>query len=71
MAYHAYEARQPNERKILCKCPMCWKLHNKVLNWIGRGMPRIYCTDCLDYLCNGLESEDIIIKNFKRRSLNA
>ena len=32
--------------KTECICPRCRKLHIKKLNWIGRGIPRKFCTDC-------------------------
>ena len=38
--------------KCVCKCPKCGNLHDKYLFWSGRGMPRIYCTECFVFLEN-------------------
>lgn len=30
----------------MCKCPKCGECHENFLRWTGRGMPRIYCSNC-------------------------
>lgn len=39
-----------SKTKTVCKCPLCGKLHKKLINWVGRGIPRIYCENCLTRL---------------------
>ena len=34
-------------KQTKCKCPTCVKIHKRVLNWTGRGMPRVYCNACI------------------------
>lgn len=36
------------ENRVLAKCPMCEKLHEIIVKggWIGKGMPRLYCSAC-------------------------
>ena len=31
-------------------CPRCQKIHTRLENWKGRGMPHFYCPDCEVYL---------------------
>jgi hypothetical protein len=31
---------------VQCKCPKCGQVHETLLHWAGRGMPRIYCGIC-------------------------
>ena len=33
--------------KTECKCPRCGKKHELIMNWIGRGVPRVYCRPCM------------------------
>lgn len=32
---------------VECICPKCRVRHKMNLRWIGRGMPRKYCTSCI------------------------
>ena len=29
-----------------CKCPKCGSRHQALIEWTGRGTPRIYCSAC-------------------------
>lgn len=41
------EAFIPNHRlSFVCKCPRCEKVHEAMIQWSGRGMPRVYCATC-------------------------
>ena len=31
----------------VCICPRCRKRHKKKMKFTGRGIPRIYCRDCI------------------------
>lgn len=33
-------------KSTLCKCPLCGKMHRKMMNWKGRGVPKVYCDKC-------------------------
>ena len=33
-------------KSIKCFCPKCLKYHKAKINWIGRGIPRVYCKSC-------------------------
>jgi hypothetical protein len=33
---------------VECVCPKCGKHHIFVMHWIGRGMPRKFCSSCRD-----------------------
>jgi hypothetical protein len=39
-------------RKTECYCPKCDRLHNKWLDWKGRGTPRMFCPECNHVICN-------------------
>lgn len=39
--------RDPDAVMTDCLCPMCRKIHQLKIHWIGRGMPRKYCWTCL------------------------
>ena len=32
--------------QITCKCPLCGSYHDTVLQWTGRGTPRLFCPTC-------------------------
>lgn len=32
--------------RIECICPKCGKTHLMALHWIGRGIPRKFCSNC-------------------------
>lgn len=36
------ENRKPTE----CLCPLCREIHILDIHWIGRGIPRKYCSNC-------------------------
>lgn len=40
------EYASDNKLQVLCKCPRCEKEHEKLMQWTGRGMPRVYCQVC-------------------------
>lgn len=42
--------RDPKAKITDCLCPLCRKIHQRKMHWIGRGIPRKYCYDCLDLL---------------------
>jgi len=39
-------SRKYINRKLVCKCPTCEKLHLVHIDWVGHGMPRVYCATC-------------------------
>lgn len=40
------EERYDHKLKVECICPKCGKMHLMALHWIGRGVPRKYCSSC-------------------------
>lgn len=50
--YRQEGARTPRkgfeEKSTVCICPMCKKLHKRIMNWTGKGIPHFYCKSCLN-----------------------
>jgi phage FluMu protein Com len=40
------EYLEAGKASTVAKCPKCDVLHETYIKWTGRGMPRIYCTNC-------------------------
>ena len=45
--------RDPDAVIMDCLCPLCRKTYQRKLHWIGRGIPRKFCGDCLDLIDKG------------------
>ncbi len=56
--------RDPEAKMTACLCPLCRQEHELKLHWIGRGIPRKYCSECLDLL-DGLKDHPSV--NFFKR----
>lgn len=44
-------------KKTACDCPMCDKTHTVIMEWTGRGTPKIHCRQCKDRIANGYDME--------------
>ena len=40
-------------KTVVCKCPRCGKKHKKSVFFVGRGVPRYYCSACAVLLERG------------------
>lgn len=63
------KAFDPNRKPTICLCPLCRETHKLDMHWIGRGIPRKYCPNCIRNLdtVSGLHTLDFCkIKNNKR-----
>ena len=49
--------------KTLCKCPSCEKLYHRLINWTGRGIPRIYCEYCRNLKSISSDCEEFKVHN--------
>lgn len=54
---HVAEDDGLKKSKIECICPGCGKMHVMKLRWIGRGVPRKFCSSCRDRQ-SPLDNED-------------
>ena len=52
MPYIKADVKNVHGKQTYCKCPKCDKLHNKWLDWKGRGIPRMFCPECAHVICN-------------------
>ena len=41
----------PESKITKCFCPLCREFHEINIHWIGRGVPRKYCTKCHKIIC--------------------
>ena len=48
LAEGSYLTRDPRKLRVECVCPLCHHKHTMSLHWIGRGVPRKFCTRCRD-----------------------
>ena len=46
MPYIKADVKNVYGKKTEARCPKCEKLHNKWLDWKGRGIPRMFCPEC-------------------------
>lgn len=44
------EQKDPDKAAVECICPRCGERHVLNFHWIGRGMPRKYCSLCRNTL---------------------
>ncbi|MDX1707593.1 MAG: hypothetical protein R3274_03260 [Desulfobacterales bacterium] len=44
------EHKDPEKKAVECICPKCGERHVLNFHWIGRGMPRKYCSLCKNAL---------------------
>ena len=52
MGLKASDVKNVFGKKTEARCPKCDKLHNKWLDWKGRGIPRMFCPECNHVICN-------------------
>jgi hypothetical protein len=48
-----------------CKCPKCDGIHKLRINWEGRGMPRKFCSRCLQnmpHVTGGIDDDSAFSK---------
>jgi hypothetical protein len=50
MPYIRADVKNVFGKQTYCRCPKCEKTHKKLLDWKGRGVPRMFCSDCNIYL---------------------
>ena len=46
MSKESYDHDGPEPKRMVCICPYCGEWHEKVMSWIGRGTPHVYCGAC-------------------------
>lgn len=56
------ERKNKKEKMVVCYCPRCQKTYTRDVFWTGRGMPRMFCTDCRYWLGFG-EPEEAMQRN--------
>lgn len=54
-----YKAKAPKGGGMVCFCPRCRKLHRYGVEWVGRGIPRIYCCPCMHTIRRPIEVDGI------------
>jgi hypothetical protein len=45
-----------------CLCPMCGKEFIRRLDWTGRGKPRVYCSNCREFIESGYFPEPHVLR---------
>ena len=55
------------KRKVASKCPRCGTIHKINMLWIGRGMPRIFCSHCRSFANGSSEMALNIVKSAIRK----
>jgi hypothetical protein len=46
MPYVKADVKNVFGKQTVCRCPKCEKTHKKLLDWKGRGIPRMFCHEC-------------------------
>lgn len=49
---HDRETNETHGRLIDCFCPRCRQVHKMKMLWIGRGVPKKYCSICRDIVAD-------------------
>ena len=52
MPYIRADVKNVFGKQTYCKCPKCDKLHKRLVDWKGRGIPRMFCPECNHTISN-------------------